>query len=96
MRFPVPSVTVIIITAGCATVPQASLADRTLRYGCDDTVVVGMVESGAYQPVETEIDILGHGWISAKLRVRKVVRGTPLPTALPVRYFAHDYLRKRP
>lgn len=93
MRLSALSVAVILITTGCATAPQASLEDSTLPFGCADTVVVGRVENGAYQPVEAESDILGRGWISATLHVRKVVRGTPLPSVLPVRYFAHAYMR---
>ena len=87
-------VTVAFLTAGCATVPQASLEDRTLSYGCKDTVVVGTVTNGAFQPVEATDDILGHGWASATLHVRKIVRGERLPSVLPVRYFAHTYMRQ--
>jgi hypothetical protein len=74
--------------------PDASLEDRTLSYGCNDTVVVGRVTNGAYQPVQSENDILGHGWISATLHVRKIVRRTNVPANLPVRYFAHTYMRE--
>src|SRR5437764_11777911 len=93
MRPLILSTAVLLITAGCATAPRVSLEVRTLPFGCDDSVVVGTVENGAYQPVESENDILGHGWISATLHVRKVIRGTPLPSVLPVRYFAHAYMR---
>jgi hypothetical protein len=44
--------------------------------------------------VASEGDILGHGWISATLKVRKVVRGAIVPSVLPVVYFAHTYLRE--
>ena len=86
--------TITLLTGACATVPQASLEDRTLSYGCNDTVVVGTVTNGAYESVKSNDDILGHGWISATLHVRRVVRGERLPTVLPVRYFAHTYMRQ--
>jgi hypothetical protein len=84
----------LLIATGCATAPEASLENRTLPFGCDDSVVIGTVENGAYQPVESKTDILGHGWISATLHVRKSIRGTPLPSVLPVRYFAHTNMRQ--
>jgi hypothetical protein len=93
MRFPVLSVAIMLIIGGCATAPQASVQDRTMPFGCNDSVVVGTVENGTFQPVESEADILGHGWISATLHVRKVVRGTSLRSVLPVRYFSHAYMR---
>ena len=94
MRLVLVALTITLLTAGCATVPQASLEDRTLSYGCNDTVVVGTVTNGAFVPVEANDDILGHGWVSATLHVRKVIRGASLPAALPVRYFAHTYMRQ--
>jgi hypothetical protein len=88
------AVSAMLLTAACATAPQAGLEDRTLPYGCNDTVVVGSVKNGAYEPVKFENDILGHGWISATLYVRRVVRGTALPPVLPVKYFAHASMRQ--
>ena len=93
MRFSLVPTIAAVLTAACTTLPQASVEDRTLAFGCNDSVVIGTVENGAYQPVNSDNDILGHGWISAKLHVRKVVRGPPLPTVLPARYFAHTFMR---
>lgn len=83
----------MLLTGACATTPQASIEDRTLSFGCNDTVVVGRIENGAYRPVKSENDPLGHGWISATLKVKRVVRGSSVPVVLPVEYFAHEYLR---
>lgn len=94
MRLPILSVTASLLMAACATGQEASLEDRTLPFGCSDTVVVGRVENGTYEPVESENDLIGHGWISATLKVRKVVRGERVPPVLPVRYFAHTYMRQ--
>ena len=57
MRLPLLFVAVTLITAGCATGPQANLEDTTLSFGCNDSVVVGAVENGAYEPVERDNDI---------------------------------------
>lgn len=84
----------MLIATGCATDQQTSVADRTLAFGCTDSVVVATVENGAYQPVDDRSDLLGHGWISATLHVRDVVRGPSVPLTLPVRYFAHTYMRE--
>lgn len=93
MRLLIISVPAMLLTVACATGQEASLEDRTVPFGCSDTVVVGRVESGAYEPVKSENDLLGHGWISATLKVRKVVRGERVPPVLPVRYLAHAYMR---
>jgi hypothetical protein len=94
MRVRIIPISAVLLAAACASVPQASLEDRTLSYGCNDIVVVGSVRNGAFEHVQIDNDILGHGWISATLHVRKVVRGPRLPAALPVRYFAHTYMRQ--
>ena len=94
MRSAFFTIAISLLSAGCATVPQASLEDRTLSYGCNDTVVVGTVTNGSFTPVEASGDILGHGWVSATLHVRKVVRGERLPAVQPLRYFAHTYMRQ--
>jgi len=83
-----------LLTAACVTAPQASLEDRTLRFGCNDIVVVGSLKNGAFEPVEIDQDLLGHGWVSATLNIRKLVRGTGVPRVLHVAYFAHTYMRE--
>ena len=83
----------VFLTAACAALPPASEEDRMLPFECDDTVVIGRVVNGAYQHVENENDILGHGWISATLKVRKVIKRPTLPSKIPVRYFAHTFMR---
>jgi hypothetical protein len=88
------SMPALLLTVACATGQDASLDDRTLSFGCSDTVVVGRIENSAYEPVEKENDLIGHGWTSAKLKVRKVVRGDRVPPVLPVRYFAHASMRQ--
>jgi hypothetical protein len=94
MRLSTLCLSVILLTTGCASAPKASLEARTLGFWCDDVVVVARLENGTFTPVKSEDDILGHGWISATLKVRKVVRGASVPSTLPVKYFAHTYLRE--
>jgi hypothetical protein len=87
------ALTAMGMTCACATALPASLEDRTLSYGCSDTVVVGTVENGAYEASPSDDDLIGHGSISATLHVRRVVSGGAIPTSLPVKYFAHTYMR---
>lgn len=61
---------------------------------CDELVVVGRLKNGEYEHVEIEDDILGHGWITAELRVRSVEKGRSVRPQVPVRYFAHTYMRE--
>ena len=39
-------------------------------------------------------DLLGHGWASATLKIRKRVHGASGASVIPVRYFEHSYLRE--
>lgn len=94
MRPTVIAASVVLLTAACTVVPKASIEDRTLSYGCNDIVAVGRIKNGAFEHVQSDNDILGHGWMSGTLRVRRVVRGASLPALLPVRYFAHAPLRE--
>jgi hypothetical protein len=94
MRLSVLSVTIMMLIAGCAAASPVSLEDRTLSFGCDDIVVVGSIVNGAYQPTEADNDVIGHGWISATVKVRHVIRGTRIPSVVPVKYFAHAYMRE--
>ena len=67
--------------------------DRTLSYGCDDLVVVGRVQNGEWRHVNDPDDILGHGWVDATLKVRRVIKGIGLRRTARIRYFAHTYMR---
>jgi hypothetical protein len=67
--------------------------DRTLSFGCNDLVVIGRLKNGEYHAVSDPDDILGHGWVDATLLVRRVVKGVRTRPKMPVRYFAHTYMR---
>jgi hypothetical protein len=73
--------------------PQASIEDRTVPFDCNDTVVIGTVESHSIDPVESKEDIIGHGWVAATLKLKAIVKGPHVPHVLPVKYFAHTYMR---
>ncbi len=94
MRLTLICLIATILLAACTTEPRTSLEDRTLRFSCGDVVAIGSVKNGSFQPVSSADDILEHGWVSATLSVRRVVRGAALPPVLPVRYFAHTYMRE--
>lgn len=67
-------------------------SSKELTYGCKDLVVIGTVQSLNYTPVATD-DILGHGWVTANIGVRKFIKGSDPRSMLPVRYFTHAYMR---
>ena len=90
----------LISAALCSTVAVAKSRERDdIEYGCSDLDVVGRLVKQAYQHVEIENDILGHGWVTADVKVDYVVYG-PMTVnrlrvrKLPVRYFAHTYMRQ--
>lgn len=93
MRVPKALIALCFLSS-CATVPEASTVDTTLAYGCEDLIVIGRLTNGDYyQHVQIENDMLGHGWFSAELLVKRSIKGEPTSKTLPVRYFAHTYLR---
>ena len=89
MRFPLAILGISLSTA-CATVPD----DRTLSYGCGDTVVLGTVADNVFGPAGSTGNLLGNGWISGTLHVREVIKGENLPAIVPVSYFAHSALQR--
>ena len=82
-----------ISLVACRTEPQASLEDRTIQAACADVVVIGKVQNRTFTLVRPSEDLLGHGWVTATLHIKRVVKGPKLPPVLPVRYFAHTYMR---
>jgi len=93
MHFMFLTLAITSLTAWAAGAHPSS-DDRSLSYGCSDTVVVGTVADGADEPAEATGNLFGEGWISASLNVLKVVKGEDLPAVLPVRYFARTPLRR--
>ncbi|MBV1691885.1 hypothetical protein KRR38_30525 [Novosphingobium sp. G106] len=90
----VPILAALMMPA-CVSNSPVSVEDRTLRYGCNDLVVVGrIIENGAYEPVQDDDDLIGHAWVSARIKVKKVLKGADIPAVLPVRYFAHVHMRE--
>jgi hypothetical protein len=59
-----------------------------------DLIVIGRLENLFFEHVDIEGDLLGHGWITANLRVAHVVQGKERRRLLKVRYFGHTYLRE--
>ena len=84
----------VVLTPVCANAQSATIEDRTLSYGCSDIVVVGRIQNGDYSSVHDDEDILGHGRIDAHIKVKRIVRGANLPSSLPIKYYAHTYMRE--
>ena len=83
----------ILALASCVTRPDVRPEDRILEFGCSDTVVVARAMNQSVEPVKDENGEVWEGWVTATLSVQRVMRGEKVPHRLPVRYFAHTYMR---
>lgn len=59
-----------------------------------DLIVIGKLANQDYQSVGISDDLIGHGWITADLRVRQALQGKPQSQVLRIKYFAHTYVRE--
>lgn len=57
--------------------------------------VIGTLDNLDYESINDPDDLLGHGWITARLRIDRILRGRKLPADIRVRYLAHTYLEGR-
>lgn len=57
--------------------------------------VIGRLENLDYESVYNPDDFLGHGWITARLHVARVLGRKRLPKVLSVRYFAHSFMQEK-
>ncbi|AMG75422.1 hypothetical protein [Sphingopyxis granuli] len=46
-----------------------------------------------YQSTNDPDDVLGHGWMTARLHVSRVLSGQRLARVITVRYFGHTHIR---
>lgn len=60
-----------------------------------DLEVVGRLRNIHYEPIDDPEDILGHGSITAKFRISRVLRGRASSRLITVRYLAHAYRSER-
>jgi len=81
----------LVLAAG---LQDEDLPEEPISYGCSDLVVIGRASSLGYTPVAAEDDLLGHGWITARIKPRKVLKQKAPPGEIPVRYFAHAPLNR--
>lgn len=82
---------------GVFAAPDEAWAKRPeqIKYECGDVVVTGRVQNLEYRPVNIEGDILGHGWITADVRIADILRGPRALPRLQVQYFAHSYFNEQ-
>jgi len=83
----------LLSASACMTGAGSDDADRILPYVCGDVVVRGRIQNGAYRPLETEGDLIGHGSVDAVIIVDKQIKGPPALHRLAVIYTAHVMLR---
>lgn len=60
-----------------------------------DLEVVGRLKNLEYAAVDDPQDLLGHGWITARLRISRVVRGRSPLRLIIIHYLAHTYRNER-
>lgn len=85
---------VFMLSTPVVAAGQGRSYDAPVSYRCGDLVVIGRFENLDYEPtVEIEGDLIGHGWFTARVRVRRVVAGRAEGRVVAVRYFAHTYYR---
>ena len=56
-----------------------------------DLEVVGRLQNLDYAAVDDPEDLLGHGWITARLHISRVVRGRSPSRLITIRYLVHTY-----
>jgi hypothetical protein len=81
MRFPIPHLAIL-----AATLVQVAACAHTAPTGAGDIVVAGYVEGVS----DEVLDELGMNVLfTGRLRVTRVLRGTPPSSPLTIRYIAH-------
>ena len=83
----------ILALTSCVGRQDVRPEDRILEFGCGDTVVVARAMNQSVEPVKDENGEVWEGWVTATLSVQRVIRGARVPHRLPIRYFAHTYMR---
>jgi hypothetical protein len=89
---------IVLLMALAVAVPAPAAAEPVkepalVTYHCGDLVMAGRLQNLGYEGVDIEGDIIGHGWVTARVRVRRVLYGRTKRRSVPVRYFSHTYRR---
>ena len=56
-----------------------------------DLEVIGQLKNLDYESIDDPDDLLGHGWVTARLSISRVLRGRSASRLITVRYLAHTY-----
>ena len=72
------------LTAACATTPAP--APTEIAEG------VGRLENLSYEWDGDPDDLLGHGTVTARLHVQRVIHGRVSGRVIDIRYFGHSYI----
>lgn len=89
MRF---ALAFLVLVAAMLAAPLTRAAAETYRQETD-LLVIGRLENLSYEHVDIPgDDFLGHGWMTARLHVVRLVRGRAPRSELKVRYFGHSYI----
>ena len=82
-----------LIAANPNIAAASSENSNSISYQCSDILVVGSIQNvnDSYRGVEIEDDILGHGWMTARIRIKRVLHGKASRSVVSARYFGHAY-----
>ena len=82
-----------LFISACAMGPNTTALTAPISFDSSrDLIVIGKLANQDYQRVDIADDLIGHGWITADLRVTRTLRGKPPSQVLKIQYFAHTYL----
>ncbi|MBI5940966.1 MAG: hypothetical protein HY859_11120 [Caulobacterales bacterium] len=88
-------VTLSLLSTACTTDAAIGSDQPRLAFACGDIVVEGKLKNlGAGKTERIEGDVLGHGWFSAEIRIRRHLAGPMVGPRLQVRYFGHTWMRE--
>lgn len=59
-----------------------------------DVEAIGTLENLKYELIDDPDDLLGHGWITARFHIRKVLHGRPHARVITILYLAHTYRKE--
>lgn len=94
MRLREATFSVVVATMSALNPAASARQPEQIGYACGDVVVVGRFRNNFdYEHVDIENDILGHGWMTARVNVMRHLAGPRPRSRVVVKYFAHTYIR---
>jgi hypothetical protein len=70
-------------------------ASEIIPYRCRDLVVSGRIRNLDYQRIDFPGDLIGHGWVTMRVFVDRVLHGRAPRLSLTTRVLAHTFLNEQ-